>query len=256
MSESALPRSPRRRIRADAFAEATIPYSDESSGPPHRRERPGSRDDLVQIFMTRANRALARIAERMPREHLVEALSTGTDTEVLFRSLHDAAAIGAEIEGSDFDPLTAALLRGAQAKREMLKAEGGVLTAAQLADHLGITPQGLGKKRDKNQVFWLDIGDGYVYPTFQIDPTGLLPGIGAILAAFRIDDPWMRVHFMLTGDNRLGGRRPLDALRAGEIDTVAKAAAAPAFRSVAIGGSADGAIITTGDKNRIGKIAD
>jgi hypothetical protein len=124
------------------------------------------------------------------------------------------------------DPLTEAFLRGSEVKREMLKAEGGALSAQQLAKHLGITPQGLGRKRDRNQIFWLEIGDGYVYPAFQIGRTGLLRGIREVLAALTVDDQWMRVNFMLTGDFRLDGKRPIDLLRKGRIDEVIAAAAA------------------------------
>ena len=108
----------------------------------------------------------------------------------------------------------------------MLKAEGGALSGPELAAHLGITPQGLGRKRERNQVFWLKIGDGFVFPAFQIGKTGLLPGIREVLTAFQVDDPWMRVHFMLTGDRRLGNRRPIDLLREGQIEEVVQAAAA------------------------------
>jgi hypothetical protein len=44
----------------------------------------------------------------MPRERLLEAVGAETDTDVLFRSLRDAAAIGAEIKADPQDPLTAA----------------------------------------------------------------------------------------------------------------------------------------------------
>ncbi|MGO4741358.1 hypothetical protein AB4099_32900 [Bosea sp. 2KB_26] len=162
----------------------------------------------------------------MPRDRLLAAVGASTDTDVLFSSLREAAAIGAEIQLERPDPLTEALLRGAEMKRNMLKGEGGALSAQQLADHLGITPQGLGRKRERNQVFWLDIGDGYVYPAFQIGKTGLLRGIREVLNAFTVDDPWMRVNFMLTGDARLGSERPIDLLRQGEIDDVVVAAAA------------------------------
>ena len=138
--------------------------------------------------------------------------------------LDDAAAIGAEITPGEPDPLTAAFLRGAEMKCALLKAEGGVLSAPQLAEHLGITPQGLGKKRDRNQVFWLEVGDGYVYPAFQLGPGGLLPGIREVLDALEERDPWARVSFMLTGDARLGGRRPLDVLREGDVASVTRGA--------------------------------
>lgn len=180
-------------------------------------------DDLVQAFMARTGRALARIAQRMPRECLVEAVGAETDTDVLFRSLQQAAAIGSEIEASPPDPLTSSFLRGAEMKRALLRAEGGVMSGPELARHLGITPQGLGKKRDKGQVFWLEVGEGYVYPAFQVGPDGLLHGVREVLAAFQQGEPWARVNFMLTGDARLGGHRPLDVLRSGDTAAVVRA---------------------------------
>jgi len=41
-----------------------------------------------------------------------------------------------------------------------------------------IAPQG-GRKRERNQVFWVDVGDGYVYLAFQIGASGLLRGAAA-----------------------------------------------------------------------------
>ena len=209
----------RRRSRASRFGDT----SPEATPAGNRR---AASEDLIQAFVLRTGRALERIAERMPRDRLLAAVGAPTDADVLFNSLREAAAIGAEIMPDRPDPLTEALLRGSEMKRDMLKAEGGALSARQLADHLGITPQGLGRKRERNQVFWLDIGDGYVYPAFQIGGSGLLPGIRDVLDAFTVDDPWMRVNFMLTGDARLGGDRPLDRLRRGDIDDVVTAAAA------------------------------
>lgn len=209
---------PRRRTRAGAFGEA-------AEGPGRgQRAEPGPSEDLVQAFVTRTGRALARIAELMPRERLVEAVGAETDTDVLFRSLQLAAAIGSEIKVGQPDPLTAAFLRGAEMKRALLRAEGGVVSGPELARHLGITPQGLGKKRDKGQVFWLEVGEGCVYPVFQVGPDGLLHGVREVLAAFQHGDPWARVNFMLTGDTRLGGQRPLDVLRAGDVAAVVRAA--------------------------------
>jgi hypothetical protein len=180
----------------------------------------------VEAFVARGTRALLRIAERMPPARLVEAVGAETDTDLLFRSLQDAAAIGAEITPGPPDPLTAALLRGARMRRALLRQDGGALSAPELARQLGITPQAVGKRRDKGQLFWVEAGERYVYPAFQLGEGDLLAGVREVLDAFRVDDPWTRVNFMLTGDARLGGRRPIDVLRGGDVAAVAQAAAA------------------------------
>lgn len=211
-----------RRSRTSHF-DADAPPVKISRG---RRWKPGPSDDLVDAFVVRTTRALKRIAERMSQERLIEAVGAPTDTDALFMSLRESVAIAAEIELDKPDPMTEAHLRESETKREMLKSEGGALTAFELSKHLGITPQGLGRKRFRNQVFWLGIGDGYVFPAFQVGENGLLPGTRDVLDAFTVDDPWMRVKFMLRGNQRLGGKRPLDLFRKGEIDEVVKAAAA------------------------------
>ena len=124
------------------------------------------------------------------------------------------------------DPLYEAYKLGAEVKREMLKAEGGVLSGKQFSGKLGITPLELGRMRKRNEVFWLDIGDDYVYPSFQLGENGLLPGIRDVLDSFAFDHAWTRFYFMLSGDLRLNGWRPIDALRDGRIDDVKLAARA------------------------------
>jgi hypothetical protein len=219
-SRSTLPsRTARTRAHLGTKNEKAAKGPSRNAGAPS-----GPSADLIRAFVARGTRALARIAEHMPRERLIEAVGAETDTEALFRSLSSAAAVGAEIAPGAPDPLTAAYLRGAEMKRTMLKAEGGVLSAQQLAGHLGITPQGLAKKRERGQVFWLQIGEGYVYPAFQVGPKGLLPGTREVLNALDEDDPWARVNFMLTADARLGGRRPLDVLREGDVPSIVRAA--------------------------------
>ncbi len=182
-------------------------------------------DGMEEAFVTRIARILPQIARQMPRGRLMNAVTAPTDIEVLFRALQEPSALGTGLTPEP-DPLIEAMLRGVTMKRDMLQAEGGTLPARELADFLGISIQALNKRRERGQVFWLEKGAGFCYPAFQIHEKGLLPGITAVLGAFTVADPWMRVHFMLTGDARLDGARPLDRLRAGDIEAVAHAAAA------------------------------
>lgn len=115
-----------------------------------------------------------------------------------------------------------AFTRGAVMKRDMLQLEGGVLSADEFASRIDIPAAAF----ETQPLLWLDIDGKRVYPTFQIVDGGLLPGISTVVEAFAIDEPWMRVNFMLTGDARLGGKRPVDALREGHISEVIEAAQA------------------------------
>lgn len=119
-------------------------------------------------------------------------------------------------------PLTSAFERGSVMKRELLRMEGGSLSPTEFSERIGLTLQEL----EHELVFHLTVDGGKVYPSFQIADGHLIPGINDVLAAFTVDDPWMQVNFMLTGDRRLGGRRPIDLLREGRIDEVVRAAAA------------------------------
>jgi hypothetical protein len=82
------------------------------------------------------------------------------------------------------------------------------------------------EKLETLPLLWLDIDGERIYPAFQIAGDGLLPGMRAVVEAFAIEEAWMRVNFMLTGDARLGGKRPIDALREGRISDVIDAAQA------------------------------
>ena len=191
---------------------------------PHQRADLVAQSDLVQAFVQRAQRAATLIAQHMPRERLIKAVAAPTDTDALLLSMQEPAAIAAQATVPAPDPLAAALLRGAQIKRALLRRQRTALGLQQLADHLGISVPGLTKKRDRGQVFWLPVGEGYVYPAFQVGSDGLLPGVREVLAALGDPDPWVRVNFMLTGDARLGGARPIDVLHAGQVDAVVRAA--------------------------------
>ena len=190
-------------------------------------------DPLVAAFLRRTGRALERVARAMPRRRLAEAVGAESDAAVLYRTLLEPAAIveGLVAGGDDDaggDPLAAARLRGARMRRELLAAEGGALTAGRTAALLGISTQAVNKRRKAGALLGLDVGGTrFLYPAFQFTAGGVLPGLREALAALAaVEDPWTRANFLLTGDPRLGGRRPLDVLREGDIAAVQAAAAA------------------------------
>ena len=129
---------------------------------------------------------------------------------------------------SAHDPLAKARLRGVLAQRELLDADGGALSVAELAKALGVSRQAIDKRRKGGQLLALEVGKrGYLYPAWQLGRTGLLPGLAEVLAALQADSPWATARFFVSGNDRLGGKRPLDVLRKGNV--VAVVAAAEAF---------------------------
>ncbi len=127
------------------------------------------------------------------------------------------------------DPLAAALARGERARNELLDRCGGTLTSREMANYLSVSLSTLYRWRAQKKLFWLKLGGNFVYPRFQLTDNGLMIGISEIASALDIDDPWMSVNFMLTGDYRLNNEFPLTALKRGEFRAVL--AAAKAFGS-------------------------
>ena len=123
-------------------------------------------------------------------------------------------------------PVTEARRQGVLVMKDLLGREGGVLTTGEVAELCGITPRAVSKRRKHGSLLAVRLGRReYLYPAWQFDRRRILEGLDDVMAALRVDDPWMRLNFFLTGDARLGGRTPLFVLRKGDVDRVTAAAA-------------------------------
>jgi hypothetical protein len=112
------------------------------------------------------------------------------------------------------------------AKGRLLKAEGGSLSPAQAARLLGVTRQAIDKQRRSGRLLAVDVGRRWRYPAWQIHNGRLLTGLRETLTALRAPAPWTKVAFFLNRNPRLRSRRPLDALRRGQVNAVVGAARA------------------------------
>ena len=52
----------------------------------------------------------------------------------------------------------------------------------------------------------------------------MLPGLEDVLAELSLPDPWTQAAFFLSPNTYLGGQRPIDELRRGNLDEVRRAA--------------------------------
>lgn len=59
---------------------------------------------------------------------------------------------------------------------------------------------------------------GWRYPMIQFDASaegGVVTGLGRVVATLADESGWMALAFLLSPEERLGGERPIDTLRAG-----------------------------------------
>jgi len=125
--------------------------------------------------------------------------------------------------------LAAAIARGAVARRKLAGDEGGCLSADQVAQVLGISKQAILKRYENGQLIaWRDERRNAVrFPVWQFRDQKILQGVEDALqilnTANRLDD-FGRMSFFLSHHGFLGGKRPLDCLREGEVTKVLQAA--------------------------------
>lgn len=181
-----------------------------------------SEDPLRAAFLTRSLNALSRLSGHLKTKAIGEAVCGLSDYEVLLRALEEPDAL-TSLEGDD--PFAAARLRDLELREGLIKAEGGTLSADQVAKRLGITRQAVDKRRRMGRLIAVPIGQHrYAYPVWQFDPSGILPGLEDVLAELSLPDPWTRLAFFLGENTYLSGARPLDELRKGNVDAVRRAA--------------------------------
>jgi hypothetical protein len=123
------------------------------------------------------------------------------------------------------DPLARARTRGVLAQREMLDVDGPPMSVAEVAEHLRISRQAVDKRRQAGKLLAVSVGSrSWLYPRWQFAETGILSGLEAVLRVLAPHPPWACLRFFVSGNHRLGGKRPLDLLREGRVEKVLKAA--------------------------------
>ena len=137
-----------------------------------------------------------------------------------------AVGQAAEASPAGLDPVAEARLRGVEARRRLLEAHGGALTAAEAAEALGMTRQGVDKRRKEGKLLAVQSGRrGWRYPAWQFTEKGAVDGLEEVLGELKQWDGWTQAGFFVTKSALLGEKTPLEALRAGRMKVVKRAAA-------------------------------
>jgi Protein of unknown function (DUF2384) len=112
-----------------------------------------------------------------------------------------------------------------QFRRELL---AGSLTAAQVAKLLDLPQQAVADRVARGRLLAVLDRGVWRFPPWQFDPAGpegVVRGLPAAACALR-GSPVTKVSWFVQPNSHLGGRRPLDALKAGQIEEVEQAARA------------------------------
>jgi hypothetical protein len=153
---------------------------------------------------------------------LKDALKSPTEFEAILHAL-ERPEVAAAIR--DHDPLAMARLRGIEAKRKILTDDGGMLSAEKVGEILTISRQAVEKRRKGGRLIGVSLGRrGFGYPAWQFSERGTLPGLEAALDALKPHDAWTKLVFFTSENTVVGGKKPLDVLRSGDIEKVVAAA--------------------------------
>jgi len=178
---------------------------------------------VERAFLARSIRGVLALVLNMEPGAVQEAVAESTDLGVLLSAMESKTGLRLIART---DPLATARLRGLQAKLDLLERAGGTLQAGEVATLLRMSRQAVGKRRKAGTLLGLQAGRrGFEYPACQFVDGAVVGGLAEVLSAFAEDvDPWMRLAFLVTGNNALEGEQPLDLLGRGEVEGVVRAA--------------------------------
>ena len=133
------------------------------------------------------------------------------------------------IEKQAFEPdaRSRALLLGVTIAQDDLRAAGGAYDLQAVRKLLrGVSRQRIDKQvREGSLLAVPGPSNRRYYPTVQFQSDGtLVKGLKAVRDALPTRNPWAILNFLVQPDARLQGRKPIELLKAGEIDHVVDAA--------------------------------
>ena len=204
--ESKTPKKSLRRSRKERLFRARLRRAECASG----------------ALTTRALTALGHALEVLPdraRDSLLEESDAG-----LLATL--ASALGTAVS----DPLAAAKARAVRARAELVDAADGLLDTKAVAERLAVTPQAINKQLHQGKLLAVTRGgNALAFPACQFDAEGEpLEGLPEVLEVLRRKafGSWTQLRFLAGRNGRLRNRTPIEAMRAGDLPSVLRAAEA------------------------------
>jgi hypothetical protein len=111
------------------------------------------------------------------------------------------------------------ILAATEFKRRMLTDAGGALTAGQVREVLGHKSlQAVYKAVKERRLLMVEDNGQQLFPAFQFHDGAVLPAIAGVLEAAPHTNGWGVLQFLISGDQGLDDRRPLDLIKGGADD--------------------------------------
>ena len=176
-----------------------------------------------RVLLERLTGAVVRRIESVPEKTALELLKQGTDAEMMVSFATTAEAFP-EASSVRIDPLAKARARGVSLRQRIL-ARDDMLTLAEAAQALGLTPPAVNDRFRAGKLIALEAGArGRRYPAWQFEDEVAGGPLEAVLEVLKGLSPWTSYRFFTTPDSTLEDETPLDVLRRGDIEAVVEAA--------------------------------
>lgn len=195
-----------------------------------RRSRSRLRSDALE----RLQHADAQLAERLPPSALAAFAADAEQAATAIGMPWQSASKRSIITGEPYpDPAEMARIRRQNLYRAFTERDEllqGALSVAQVAEMLGVGRQTPHDRARAERLLAIRDNGRLVFPDWQFDPEGpdgVIAGLPEVLKALQGPiSPLGRIRWFLRPKDLLGGRAPLDALRAGDVQDVVLEAAA------------------------------
>ncbi|MGV1988741.1 hypothetical protein ACQZ5N_19175 [Agrobacterium sp. 22-221-1] len=125
------------------------------------------------------------------------------------------------------DARSQAVLQGVRIAQNDLKAAGGAYDLEQVRTLLhGVSRQAVDKRVQEGSLLAVPgPSNRRCYPTLQFNRDGsVVAGLKEVQDALPVESPWAVLNFLARPDDRLGGRKPMEVLREGNLSLVLEAA--------------------------------
>jgi len=176
-----------------------------------------------RALLERLTCAVVKRIERVPEKTALDLLKQGTDAEMMVSFATTAEAFP-ELPSVRIDPLAKARARGIGLRQQIL-ARDDMLTLAQAAHALGLTPPAVNDRFRAGKLIALEAGArGRRYPAWQFEDEIAGGPLEAVLGALKGLSGWTLYRFFTTPDSALEDITPVEVLRRGDIEAAVEAA--------------------------------